>query len=104
MTKGTDYQVSIPVTNTGKCNGTEIVQLYIRDLSDKEGPLKSLRGFQRVEVKAGQTATATISLDAKSFEFWDATTNTMRTKPGQYEILYGTSSCDNDLKRMTINF
>ena len=102
--KGTDYQVTIPVTNTGKRNGTEIVQLYIRDLSDKEGPLKSLRGFQRVEVKAGQTATATITLDAKSFEFWDAATNTMRTKPGQYEILYGTSSRDNDLKRLTITY
>ena len=102
--KGTDYQVTIPVTNTGKRNGTEIVQLYIRDLSDKEGPLKSLRGFQRMEVKAGQTATATIPLDAKSFEFWDAATNTMRTKPGQYEILYGTSSRDNDLKRMTITY
>ena len=100
--KGTDYQVTIPVTNTGKCNGTEIVQLYIRDLSDKEGPLKSLRGFQRLDVKAGQSATATITLDAKSFEFWDATTNTMRTKPGQYEILYGNSSRDNDLKRITI--
>ena len=102
--QGTDYQVTIPVTNTGKRNGTEIVQLYIRDLSDKEGPLKSLRGFQRVEVKAGQTATATISLDAKSFEFWDAATNTMRTKPGQYEILYGTSSLDKDLKRLTITY
>ena len=102
--KGTDYQVTIPVTNTGKCNGTEIVQLYIRDLSDKEGPLKSLRGFQRVYVKAGETATATISLNAKSFEFWDAATNTMRTKSGQYEILYGTSSRDNDLKRMTITY
>ena len=102
--KGTDYQVTIPVTNTGKRNGTEIVQLYIRDLSDKEGPLKSLRGFQRVEVKAGETATATISLNAKSFEFWDDATNTMRTKPGQYEILYGTSSRDNDLKRMTITY
>ena len=75
-----------------------------RDLSDKEGPLKSLRGFQRVYVKAGETATATISLNAKSFEFWDAATNTMRTKSGQYEILYGTSSRDNDLKRMTITY
>ena len=100
--KGTDYQVTIPVTNTGKCNGTEVVQLYIRDLSDKEGPLKSLRGFQHLDVKAGQSATATITLDAKSFEFWDAATNTMRTKPGQYEILYGNSSRDNDLKRTTI--
>ena len=94
--------ITIPVTNTGKKDGTELVQLYIRDLSDKEGPLKSLRGFQRVEVKAGQTTNATIELTKKSFEFWDAETNTMRTKPGQYEILYGISSQDKDLKRLTV--
>ena len=94
--------ITIPVTNTGKKDGTELVQLYIRDLSDQEGPLKSLRGFQRVEVKAGQTTNATIELTKKSFEFWDAETNTMRTKPGRYEILYGTSSQDKDLKRLTV--
>jgi len=94
--------ITIPVTNTGHRDGTEIVQIYIRDLSDKEGPLKSLRGFQRVDVKAGQTATATIALDKKSYEFWDAETNTMRIKPGQYEILYGTSSLDKDLKKITV--
>ena len=94
--------ITSPVTNTGQRDGTEIVQIYIRDLSDKEGPLKSLRGFQRIDVKAGQTATATIALDKKSFEFWDAETNTMRIKPGQYEILYGTSSLDKDLKRITV--
>ena len=94
--------LTIPVTNTGKRDGTEIVQVYIRDLSDAEGPLKSLRAFQRVDVKAGQTATATLKLDSKSFEFWDAESNTMRTKPGQYEILYGNSSQDKDLKRQTI--
>ncbi len=94
--------ITIPVTNTGRRDGTEIVQIYIRDLSDKEGPLKSLRGFQRVDVKARQTATATIVLDKKSFEFWDAETNTMRIKPGQYEILYGTSSLDKDLKKITV--
>ena len=99
-----NYEVTIPVTNTGKKNGTEVVQLYIRDLSDQDGPLKSLRAFQRVEVKAGQTATAKLTLTPKSFEFWDAETNTMRTKPGQYEILYGTSSLDQDLKKMAITF
>ena len=96
--------LTIPVTNTGKRDGTEIVQVYIRDLSDAEGPLKSLRAFQRVDVKAGQTATATLKLDSKSFEFWDAESNTMRTKSGKYEILYGNSSQDKDLKRMTISY
>ena len=102
--KDGNYQVTIPVSNTGQKDGTEIVQLYIRDLADKEGPLKSLRGFQRVDVKAGQTAKATITLDKKSFEFWDAATNTMRTKSGQYEILYGSSSLDKDLKRLSVTF
>ena len=98
------YELTVPVANKGQRNGTEVVQLYIRDLSDKEGPLKSLRAFQRVDVKAGQTATVTLKLTPKSFELWDAETNTMRTKPGQYEILYGTSSLDKDLKKMTITF
>ena len=93
---------TVDVANIGKCDGTEIVQVYIRDLSDAEGPLKSLRGFQRVDVKAGQTATAAIQLNPKSFEFWDAETNSMRTKPGQYEVLYGNSSRDEDLKKLTI--
>ena len=94
--------LSVDVTNTGACQGTEVVQLYIRDLSDKEGPLKSLRGFKKIQLKPGQTATATIALDKKSFEFWDAETNTMRTKPGSYEIFYGTSSADKDLKKLTV--
>ena len=102
--QGGSYKVSVPVTNSGQRNGTEIVQLYIRNTADQEGPLKSLRGFQRVDVKAGQSATATIALTPESFEFWDAETNTMRTKPGTYEILYGNSSLDKDLKRLTITF
>ena len=102
--QGGSYKVSVPVTNSGQRNGTEIVQLYIRNTADQEGPLKSLRGFQRVDVKSGQSATATIALTPESFEFWDAETNTMRTKPGTYEILYGNSSLDKDLKRLTITF
>ena len=94
--------LTVDVTNAGKRNGTEIVQLYIRDLTDDDGPLKSLRGFARVDVKAGQTSKAEISLSRESFEFWDASTNTMRVKPGKYEILYGTSSLDKDLKTLTV--
>ena len=94
--------ITIPVTNVGNRAGTETVQVYIRNLSDAEGPLKSLRAFQRVDVKKGETVNVTLKLDEKSFEFWDPETNTMRTKPGKYEILYGNSSMDKDLKKMTI--
>ena len=95
--------LTVVVENTGKRDGTETVQLYLRNISDAEGPLKSLRGFQRVSVKAGQKTTVTLPLERKSFEFWDAETNTMRTKPGQYELLYGNSSRDGDLKKLKVN-
>ena len=95
-------KVTVEVANTGKMDGTEVVQLYIRNLQDPNGPLKSLRAFERVDVKAGQTSTVALSLNRKSFEFWDAETNTMRVKPGKYEILVGTSSVDQDLKRMEV--
>ena len=71
-------------------------------LQDTDGPLKSLRAFQRVNVKAGKTVIAELKLTDKSFEFWDPETNTMRVKPGKYEILVGASSQDKDLKKLSI--
>ena len=98
-----NYALAVPVHNIGKRDGTEVVQVYIRDLSDKEGPLKSLRAFRRVDVKAGQSTTAELSLTPQSFEFFDTATNTIRFKGGDYEILYGNSSRPEDLKRLTVN-
>ena len=95
-------RITLSVTNTGRRNGTEVVQAYIRNLQDAEGPLKSLRAFQRVDLKAGQTQTITLPLTRSSFEFWDPETNTMRVKPGQYEVLVGTSSSDKELKKQII--
>ena len=99
---GDGFTVTLPITNTGQCKGTETVQLYIRNLQDPDGPLKSLRGFQRVTLNPGESQTVSIQLDKKSFEFWDPETNTMRTKPGSYELLYGNSSQDKDLKTIKI--
>ncbi|MCR4602637.1 MAG: glycoside hydrolase family 3 C-terminal domain-containing protein [Prevotella sp.] len=96
------FQVSVDVANTGRRDGTEVVQLYLRDPQDAEGPLKSLRAFQRVDVKAGQTKTAVLQLPSQSFEFFDAETNTMRVKPGRYELYYGNSSRPEDLKKLDI--
>ena len=98
----TDWTLTAEVSNTGKRDGAEVVQVYIRNLQDPDGPLKTLRGFQRVNVKAGQTATATIKLNKQSFEFWDAETNTMRVKPGKYEILVGSSSDEKNKRELMI--
>lgn len=96
------FTLAVPVKNIGTRDGVETVQLYIRNLQDPDGPLKSLRAFQRVNVKAGQTVTAKLKLENKSFEFWDPETNTMRVKPGKYEIFVGTSSLDKNLKKQII--
>ena len=92
----------VPVSNVGKRDGTEVVQVYVRRTDDTDGPLRSLRAFQRLEVRKGQTQTATFSLDARTFELFDPDTNTMRTKPGQYELYYGTSSRPEDLKQLDV--
>ena len=89
------------VKNTGKMEGTEVVQVYIRHTADVDGPLKTLRAFQRVTLKPGQSKDVEIDLPRESFEGWDVQTNTMRVIPvGQYELMVGTSSADKDLKKL----
>lgn len=94
--------VTVPVTNTGRRAGTEVVQLYIHRTADAQGPRKSLRGYARVSLRPGETRNVEIQLDTESFECFDETTNTMRTLPGQYEVFYGTSSADRDLKCLDV--
>jgi beta-glucosidase len=94
--------ITIPVTNTGKRAGTEIVQVYVRRVDDADGPLKTLRAFRRVAVPAGQTINATIDLPPSTFECFDEGSNTMRVMAGNYEVLYGTSSDSRDLKKLSI--
>ncbi|WP_423128075.1 xylan 1,4-beta-xylosidase [Gaoshiqia sp. Z1-71] len=97
-----NVKLTIPVKNTGKRDGTEIVQVYIRKMNDLEGPLKTLRGFQRMELAAGKSETATIELTPASFEFYDWTQRQMAVTPGEYEVLYGNSSDAKDLKHLSV--
>jgi len=91
-------QITIPVSNKGERDGTEIVQVYVRKVNDIEGPVKTLKGFKRVEVKKGKTEQAVIDLPPSSFEFYDWTLRKMAVTPGEYEIFYGNSSDSNNLK------
>ena len=94
-----DGKLLAEVTNTGKMAGTETVQLYIRRVNDNNGPMKALRGYQRVTLQPGETKTIEMVVDKKTLETWDATTNTMRFVPGDYEIMVGTSSRKEDLRK-----
>lgn len=97
-------QLSIPVNNTGDFDGTEIVQVYVRKLNDTEdAPLKTLKGYKRLEVKAGETKNAIIDLPSTAFEFYDWDTLSMNVTAGEYEVYYGTSSDVKDLKMKKIN-
>ena len=96
-------QLQVTVTNSGQRDGDEVVQVYLRNPQDKEGPLKTLRAYQRVSLKAGESKQLTIDLPRERFEWWDAETNTMRVKKGTYELLVGGSSDDNQLKRLSVN-
>ena len=97
------YRLSVPLTNTGTRPGEEVVQVYIRRVADTNGPLKSLRAFRRVALKAGESTTVEIPLSRKSFECFDESTNTMRTLPGDYELMYGNSSRPEDLQTLTVS-
>jgi beta-glucosidase len=95
-------EITIPVSNTGKRSGTEVVQVYIHKVNDIDGPLKTLRGFQRVSVAAGKTSQAEISLPHSSFEFFDRMSGKMVVSAGEYEVLYGNSSDTKNLKSIKI--
>ena len=90
--------LTVPVTNTGGREGDEIVQVYVKALDYPEAPIKDLRGFQRVHLKAGETAKAVITLTGESFEYYDPSIDELSPRKGHYQILYGSSSRESDLQ------
>jgi len=95
-------QLSFPIQNISKRDGTEIVQVYVRKLNDSNGPLKTLKAFKRINLKAGEKQNVTIDLPASSFEFYDTKINKMNVASGEYEVYYGNSSDVKDLKMSTV--
>ena len=71
----------------GKQEGTEVVQVYMRNTADKEGPLKTLRAYSQVKLAAGEAQTITIDLPRERFEGWDSKSNTMRVVPEDFFFL-----------------
>ena len=78
----------IPVKNTGKREGTETVQVYVKRLDDPGAPIKALKGFQKLSLKPGETKKAVINENIDE----------LAVKSGRYQLLYGTSSRDEDLQ------
>ena len=101
--KATAMTLTVPVTNTGDIDGEEVVQVYVKSLDNADAPIKSLKGFSRVKIAAGQTVNVTVKLGPEAFEFYDESIDELSVKPGSYQLLYGGSSRDCDLKAVDVN-
>jgi beta-glucosidase len=90
-----DVLVKVEVTNKGQVEGKEILQLYVKDLkASVDRPLKELKDFQKVHLKAGQKKTVYFTLKKRDFAFWDQKSSSWKVEPGKFEIQIGTSSDD----------
>lgn len=95
-------QVLVDVTNTGKRAGTEVVQMYIRDLvSSVTRPIKELKGFKKISLKPKETQTVALDITSESLAFWDVNMKYL-VEPGDFEIMVGNSSRDQDLQKVLL--
>jgi beta-glucosidase len=102
ITRTGSTRVLVEVTNTGRRAGTEVVQLYIRDrVSSVTRPVKELKGFQRVELAAGESRMVGLEIKPELLAFYDVNLN-YGVEPGEFEILVGTSSRDEDLQKVVL--
>lgn len=99
---GDSVNVSVNVSNTGKMDGEEAVQVYVKRLNDADAPVKALKGLKKISLKAGETKNVEIELPASSFEYFDLAADGLVEKTGEYEILVGSSSADKDLKAIKL--
>lgn len=94
ITTGDSLRVSIDVTNHGSREGSEVVQLYIRDLvGSVTRPVKELKGFQKISLKAGETKTVNFTLGMKGLSFYNADLKFV-TEPGKFMVFVGGNSRD----------
>lgn len=98
--KGENIQVTVNVTNTGSRAGEEVVQLYVRDLvASTTRPVKELKGFRKIMLKAGESRQVTFTLTEQDFSFYRSDM-TFGAEPGEFDIMVGGNSVD--LKKVKV--
>ncbi|MFB9055837.1 beta-glucosidase BglX [Mariniflexile ostreae] len=92
ITPKTSVEVSVDVTNSGDYDGKEVVQLYIRDLvGSVTRPVKELKGFQKIEIKKGETKTVRFTISEEDLKFYNSNLDFV-AEPGDFEVFVGTDS------------
>jgi beta-glucosidase len=95
-------RVLVDVSNTGTRHGSEVVQLYVRDrVSSVTRPVKELKGFRKVTLAPGETQTVALEITPAALAFYDVNLKYV-VEPGEFEIMVGTSSRDQDLQRLIL--
>src|SRR6185437_12216369 len=90
---GGKVMVSFDVTNTGQMEGAEVAQVYVSDPSAKVSrPERELKGFEKVRLAPGETKHVSLTLDARSFSYWDAAVHKWTIDPGRFVVRAGDSS------------
>ncbi len=93
---------SVTVSNTGIFSGKEVIQLYIRDLvGSVSRPVKELKGFQKIDLQAGETKTVSFSITSADLKFYNADLK-YDWEPGDFEIMIGSNS--RDVKKVKVNW
>lgn len=91
--------VCLNVKNTDNMDGDEVVQFYIRDVkSSVKKEVKALKGFDRISLKAGESKKVSFKIDKNELSFYDVKKKNWVAKPGDFEVLVGSSSRDIRLK------
>jgi len=94
INKGDELRVSVEVSNTGDVTGKEVVQLYIRDMvGTVTRPVKELKGFQKIELKAGEAKTVEFTLSEQELGFYHQDMS-FYAEPGEFRVFVGTNSDD----------
>jgi beta-glucosidase len=94
---GSDPRVdlTVEVTNTGSCAGAEVVQVYVGDpAASVFRPRQELRGFSKVSLEPGASATVTIELDRRAFTYWNVARGEWTVEGGEFDLRVGASSRD----------
>lgn len=92
--------VSVSILNDSKFDGDEVIQVYLRNENDANGPVKALRAFKRVNIPAGKTIKVELPLSGDQLLWWNEKTQKMDLVKGQFKLLIGGSSSINDLKEV----
>jgi beta-glucosidase len=103
MAKDGSVEAVLTVGNTGNCEADEVVQLYIRDLvADVSRPVKELKGFQRIHLKAGEQREVKFTITPDMLQYYDINGNIVQGD-GEFDIMVGSNSRDVISTRLVVN-